>query len=234
MSKLSPDLAPLELRDAETSEPVTITPKRLVVAGYTGRDDEQVRAHIRELEAMGIAPPLSVPMFYELPVELLTSAGSVTVRSAETSGEVEAVLLCGRDRWWVGIGSDHTARDVERESVPDSKAACPKVVSRDVLSIETLRHHWDDVRVRTWATKDGQELLYQDGMLGHLLPIPAVLGELVALRPSDLDGLVVFLGTVPLLTDGFVYADRYTMELQTPGARTRLTMTYDVRMEEQA
>jgi hypothetical protein len=108
------------------------------------------------------------------------------------------------------------------------------MVSRDVLAIERLRDDWDDVRVRTWATKDGEEMLYQDGILGHLLPIPAVLGELVTMRPSDLDGLVVFLGTVPVKTDGFVYADRYKMELQAPGARAPLTMTYDVQMEERA
>lgn len=230
MSQLSPDLTSLSLRDAETSESVTITPRRLIVAGYTGRDSAHVRTHIRELEAMGIAPPLTVPMFYELPVSLLTCSSVVSVESHESSGEVEAVLLGSDGRWWVGVGSDHTARDIERDSVPLSKRACPKIVGPDVILYESVRGAWDEIRLRSWAqVPEGEELLYQDGVLGHLLPLPAVLGEFLAMRPVELEGLVVFLGTVPLTTGRFVFADCYRMELQPPGGVVPLAMRYEVR-----
>lgn len=232
MSRLSPDLAPLAFRNAQSSEPIEVVPKRLVVAGYTGRDDANVQAHIRELEAAGIAPPPNVPMFYELPVDLLTSASTVTVPSAATSGEVEAVLICREDGWWVAVGSDHTERELERKSIAASKAACPKIVSREVLRVDALLSEWDAVQIRSWVTKDGVETPYQYGTLGELLSVRAMLGEVVPMRSSDLDGMVLFLGTVPLLTDGFLFGDSYRMELRHPGSLAALGMTYDVQVKE--
>ena len=37
--------------------PVEFSVRRILVAGYTGRDREQVRAHVAELERQGIASP---------------------------------------------------------------------------------------------------------------------------------------------------------------------------------
>ena len=38
--------------------------KNLVVAGWTGRNVAALEAHIKELEAIGVKRPKSVPIFY--------------------------------------------------------------------------------------------------------------------------------------------------------------------------
>ena len=47
---------------------------RLVIAGWTGRDQNALEAHIRELEALGIARPKTTPIFYRVAASLLTTA----------------------------------------------------------------------------------------------------------------------------------------------------------------
>ena len=55
-----------------TNDTVALTDFDLVVAGYTGRDEASVKKHIDELAAIGVAPPETVPAFYELPASLAT------------------------------------------------------------------------------------------------------------------------------------------------------------------
>jgi len=94
---------------------------RLVVAGYTGRDEATVKAHTQELAAIGIPPPDSVPCFYELDPSLLTTAPVIEVDSKHTSGEVEPVLIRHGGKYYLGIGSDHTDRDLQRVDIEASK-----------------------------------------------------------------------------------------------------------------
>jgi len=53
------------------------TVKKLVVAGWTGRDTAALNAHIKELADIGVAPPKSVPIFYRNSVSLLTTAPQI-------------------------------------------------------------------------------------------------------------------------------------------------------------
>ena len=43
----------------DTTTPLTLPIDRAVIAGWTGRD-----RHIAELEAIGIAPPATTPIYY--------------------------------------------------------------------------------------------------------------------------------------------------------------------------
>jgi hypothetical protein len=81
---------------------------QLVIAGWTGRDEAALRKHIRELEELGVKPPKTTPIFYRVAANLLTTASEIQVSGADTSGEVEFVLLAKRDGLWVTVGSDHT------------------------------------------------------------------------------------------------------------------------------
>src|SRR5471030_2634539 len=101
----------------------------LVMAGWAGRDPAAVEAHVRELEALGAPRPTHTPVFYRVASSLLTTSDVVQVVGPETSGEVEFVLVPQSDGLWVGLGSDHTDRGVERTSVALSKQLCAKVVA---------------------------------------------------------------------------------------------------------
>ena len=75
------------------SERVEFTIDRLVVAGWTGRDIETVQHHIDELEALGVTPPSTTPLFYQVSNTLLTQEASVQVLGEATSGEAKPLLI---------------------------------------------------------------------------------------------------------------------------------------------
>ena len=51
--------------------------RELVIAGWTGRDEQALRKHIRELEEVGVKPPKSTPIFYRVAASLLTHADEI-------------------------------------------------------------------------------------------------------------------------------------------------------------
>ncbi|WP_019814350.1 DUF2848 family protein [Saccharomonospora saliphila] len=203
----------LPLRTVE-GEPVDVTPSRLVVAGYTGRDQDAVRHHIDELAAIGVPEPDSIPAFYELDTDLLTVDEDIEVAGEQTSGEVEPVLIRSDGRYYLTVGSDHTDRALERHDIKASKGACPKPVAGTVIDLGTQPASlpWDEITATCWL---GDEL-YQDGTLAQLLPITDVLAEWDAFGAGGVS-LVLFGGTMPLLDGGFRFGREWRMRLHVPG-----------------
>ena len=117
--------------------------KNLVVAGWTGRNIAALEAHIKELEALGVARPKSVPIFYRNAVSLLTTADSIQAVGEKSSGEVEFVLYSLNDGLWLGIGSDHTDRHAETINVTLSKQMCAKPVGPLLWPYAAVRPHWE-------------------------------------------------------------------------------------------
>jgi 4-hydroxyphenylacetate 3-monooxygenase len=217
--------APIVLRVQGTQNDIELVAPRLVVAGYTGRDRRAVQAHIDELAHIGVKPPERVPMFYELGPELLTVAPVITVGGTRTSGEVEPVVVFSAGNLYLGLGSDHTDREVEVESIAASKAAAPKPIAATVVPLPPIEHRWDDIEISCRA--DGAP--YQDGSLGSMLTSAALLDELADVAQRELvEDTVMFCGTLPLITGEFVYATDYEMEMRIPGGPT-LTLGYRVQ-----
>jgi hypothetical protein len=218
----------LSLLPVDGGDPIEFRPRALVVAGFTGRDRAAVEHHLAELAELGVAEPAQIPSFYRLPADLVTAADSITVGGEQTSGEVEPVLFRHQGRFYVGLGSDHTARDLEGVDIALSKAACPKVVGTEVIAYDDAVAHWDRLALRSWTGREGE--LYQQGHAGELLPIPELLALMEARGEVVEDGTVVFLGTLSLLASSFVYSDRWAFEMALPDGTT-LTCSYDVGVE---
>ena len=102
----------IETRDGGTT-PLTLAIDQAVIAGWTGRDPVARDKHIAELEAIGIARPATTPIYYRCSARRLTQEDSIEVCGANSSGEVEFVLIGWQGRTFVGLGSDHTDRKVE-------------------------------------------------------------------------------------------------------------------------
>src|SRR5215218_6040179 len=111
-----------------SDQPLAFEARRLLIAGYTGRDQAAVARHVAELREHGIPAPARTPALYALAPDRLTTATPVAVVGSQTSGEAEFVLIVSRGVLYVGVGSDHTDRDLERLSVPRSKQVCPKPI----------------------------------------------------------------------------------------------------------
>ncbi len=204
----------LSLRHARSGRSFEFTPRSLLVAGFTGRDREAVAAHIAELESAGVRCPSETPVFYPLAGALVTDEAAIAVGGSATSGEVEPVLFCIDGQRYIGVGSDHTDRELERRDIAESKAACPKVVGPDLIDYEEALDGWERLRLRS-STGGGE--LYQEGTAGELMSVPEIVAVMRDHGHELADGDVLFLGTLPLKNGSFVFSDRWAMELEAPG-----------------
>src|SRR5437763_1657631 len=93
---------------------IDFNPERVIIAGYTGRNQEEARAHIRELERQGIPTPAEIPAVFRTTLDRLTCDRDIEVVGGRTAGEAEAVLLVKGENIWVAVGSDHTDRELEK------------------------------------------------------------------------------------------------------------------------
>lgn len=208
---------------------VPFTVKRMVNAGFTGRDQEEVKKHLDELAEKGIDVPKITPLIYPVIPSTLTTACDVEVYGEESSPEVEFVLFVADDeKVYVGIGSDHTDRNLELHDIPRAKQICPNLISPEVWDLADVETHWDKLQMKCAVEKDGQELIYQDGSLAALMS-PAQLMDFVSGKVKGaLPGTVIFSGTVKMETEGFVYADSCACELFDPELDRKISFSYNV------
>ncbi len=206
----------------ERGTSVAFEPDAFVIAGYTGRNRAAVQEHIDELAQQGIAPPPEVPMWYQMPTSILTTAPAIEVPTRETCGEVEPVLIGIDGALYLGIGSDHTARDLEREDIASSKRVCPKPIGRAVARIDRLDERYDALRLA--STIDGEA--YQSGTFAQIVALSTLY---VAFRErSSAARFALFCGTVPLLTHAFRFGTAFAAQIEGDALRAPLTLTYDV------
>lgn len=198
----------------------------LALAGWAGRDAAAVEAHIRELEALGLTRPTNTPVFYRVAASLLTTSDVIEVVGKQTSGEVEFVLAMLQDGLWIGLGSDHTDRGLERSSVALSKQLCAKVVAPFLWRYEDVAPHWDRLVLRSWAHRAGERRRYQEATVAAILP-PDRLVALYGLAATLPVGTALFSGTVATV-EAIGPADEFEMELADPVLNRRLQHRYRI------
>lgn len=214
-----------------TSSSLQFNVRQIICAGHSGRDRESVRRHIEELLVLGIAAPPCTPMFFKVSNYLATTADHVTVQDGRTSGEVEFVLLLDDDDVYLTCGSDHTDRWIESYSIEASKQMYPKVLAPDAWRLADVQDHWDELIMRSSATVNGSETLYQEAPLAKLLHLPDLLDAAESrFAGARTNGTVFMSGTVPILGGGFVYADRFSFELCDPVRQRTIAHAYDVSL----
>src|SRR5262249_47298411 len=100
-----PDVLSLLVESEGRTTPLNFRVRRVVNAGFVGRDQRTVQAHIEEMRHLGIPAPKSVPVFFALTADNVTTADHIEVIGPDTSGEVEYVLLVSPNEVFVGVGS---------------------------------------------------------------------------------------------------------------------------------
>ena len=206
--------------------------RRMVNAGYTGRDQEKVRNHIEELKKEGVPAPESTPTAYGMITQLLYFEDEIEVVSERTSGEAEYILLCSGEEVYVGVGSDHTDRELESVSIIKSKQVCPNIMSDRLWRLKEIRGDWDEIILRGWTkNEEGKRVLYQEAPLSAMMT-PEDLMDFVKNKSIDksLDGTMIFSGTIPILTEKFVYGPYFEAELFHPRSGKRLNCFYQVQV----
>ncbi|HZQ73177.1 MAG TPA: DUF2848 domain-containing protein [Burkholderiales bacterium] len=203
--------------------------RELVIAGWTGRDEQALRKHIKELEEVGVKPPKTTPIFYRVAASLLTNADEVQVSGPDTSGEVEFVLLQRESGLFVTVGSDHTDRKAETINVSLSKQLCAKPIARDAWRYDEVKAHWEKLTLRSFIIENSKRTLYQEGQVSAMRSPEDLMqrygGSSGNLRP----GFAMFGGTFAA-KGGIRPAERFIMELEDPVLKRRIAHEYAIRV----
>lgn len=208
---------------------IGFVPRRAIIAGYTGRNQEAVKAHVDELAAQGIPAPAEVPAIFRMTLDRLTTESEVEVLGGLTSGEAEVVLLVNGSHIWVAVGSDHTDRELERVDIAASKQVCPKPVSAEVWSYADVRDRWDHLVLRSWVGSVGRETVYQEGRMSAMLSPDDLLAILRRRLGEQVDGAVIYTGTIPLVGGAFVFKPYFEAELLDESTGRSLRCVYRMR-----
>ena len=203
---------------------VTIT--QAVVAGWTGRDPAAVEKHIVELEALGVKRPTSTPIFYRVSAARLTTAEAIEATGGKSSGEVEFVLLQVNGQLWVGVGSDHTDRDVETYNVTVSKQMCDKPIAAVFWPFATFADHWDKLMLRAFIMESGKRVLYQEGAVAGMIA-PLDLIERYVGKTELPEGTLMFCGTFAA-KGGIRPSPRFEYELEDPVSGIKIAAGYSI------
>jgi hypothetical protein len=215
-----------DLHAKQGKQQITMQPMALIVAGWTGRDEAALRHHIEELAAIGVPRPSSVPVFYRNSILNLTQSPVLEVLGPDTSGEAEPVIVAIDGKLYLTVGSDHTDRKAETQGIALSKQLCVKPLGRDLWPLDDVVGHWDQLKLRSFATIDGKRMAYQDGTLSGMRP-PA---DLIARYGSALaPNSVMYCGTLAAI-GGIRPATRFEMELEDPVLGRTLKHAYDTKV----
>lgn len=147
----------------QVSEKKEIIISKAIVAGWTGSDKAALEKHIKELEELGVARPVSTPIYYRVSASRLTTEQRIETVGGDSSGEVEFVLLQSGGELWVGVGSDHTDRKAETYNVTVSKQMCEKPIAPEFWAFADVVPHWEKLIMRSFIEENGARVLYQEG-----------------------------------------------------------------------
>ncbi|MCP1673437.1 hypothetical protein J2T57_000529 [Natronocella acetinitrilica] len=215
-------------RLADTDATLDIAIDELIIAGWAGREQASIQAHIEELQALGVSPPSQTPLFYRVSGDLLTSNSRIQVLGEGSSGEVEALLVGTPDGTFVGVSSDHTDREAEAWSVAYSKQCCAKPAAALLWRLDDVIHHWDELQLESHATIGGERHLYQHGSIAELLHPKDLLASYGINGSSLRPGQAMLCGTLPV-HGGVRPASRFDMALIDPVRGRRIDHGYEVQ-----
>jgi hypothetical protein len=224
---VSPRILSLTLQAHSSSQRAEVAIHQAVVAGWTGRDAAAVEKHIKELEALGVKRPATTPIFYRVSAARLTTADTIEAVGETSGGEAEFLLLQHGGRLWVGAGSDHTDREVEKYGVTVSKQMCDKPVAPVFWAFDDVAPHWDRLILRAHVAEGDKRVLYQEGAVSAMIEPRALIARHAA--DSRLpEGTLMFCGT--LAARGGVRPTReFAFELDDPVRGRKLAHAYRVK-----
>jgi hypothetical protein len=224
---VSARVLPLLLHDDSGLTRRNVTVDQLVIAGWTGRDRAAVDLHIRELGAIGVKPPATTPIFYRASAARLTIGDSIEALGEASSGEAEFVLLQQDGRLWVGTGSDHTDREVEKYGVSVSKQICDKPISPEFWPMVEVAPHWDKLMLRGYIAENGKRTLYQEGAVTAMLDPLELIAKFRG-KGGLAEGTLMFCGTFSAI-GGVRPSDVFEVELEDPVLGRKIGHRYTIR-----
>ncbi|GAA4830199.1 DUF2848 domain-containing protein [Saccharopolyspora rosea] len=207
--------------------PVEVRVETLLNAGYAGRSQDDVAAHVAELAELGVPAPTRTPCLYPVAPYLAMQTDEVPAQHGRTSGEAEWALVVAGPREedvLLTAACDHTDRALEVHGVAWSKQAGPDVLGRRAWRLVDVADRVDAI---TLTARAGGRVI-QRGTLGELLTPAYWLDEL---RDRGLlrTGTVLLSGTIPMDAEVDQFADSWRVELGDPATGDVIDCEYAVR-----
>lgn len=218
----------MTIASANGDQPAQFNIDTLVIAGWAGRDKVAMEHHIQELEALGVARPKQTPTYYRVSASRLTTDAEIEATGNASSGEIEPVIMASGGKLYVGIGSDHTDREVETLGVTISKQICDKPVSATVWAYEEVSGHWDKLVLRSYILENGERKLYQEGGVDNLLHPDDTMAKFTGGAPLG-DGTLLFCGTLPAI-GGIRASVSFEGEIEDPVLGRKITFRYAIKV----
>ena len=169
-------------------------------------------------------------MLYQCEKQILTEKKEIEVIGDKTSGEVEYLILLKDGRIYIGVGSDHTDRELEAVSIHKSKQVCLKPYAQDFWEYDEIKDHFDDIKLVSTQVVDGKTVEYQCGVTSDLLPMQRIMDELK--EEIDIDNSLIYTGTVPL-KDGFKFGEEFSCKLVDEKLNREICLSYKVKVIEE-
>ena len=129
---------------------------------------------------------------------------------------------------WVGVGSDHTDREVETYSVTVSKQMCDKPIAMSFWAWDACAPHWDRLMLRSHIPEKGDRVLYQEGAVAGMLSPMDLIGRYTNGGKSLAEGSIMFCGTFAA-KGGIRPADRFDFEIEDPVLGRKITGGYAIK-----
>ncbi len=217
-----------EIESDSAPNQLSVCVSRLIIAGWTARDRAANDRHIEELRGLGVPPPKSTPMFYSISASRLTQAVEIEVPGHSSSGEVEFILLRHDGKLYVGVGSDHTDREVEKYGVTMSKQVCDKPVAATLWLYDDLCDHWDQLILQSCISDGESRSVYQQGRVIEMLDPSTLLTRYESVEGEFKDDSLMFGGTLPT-RNGIRYSSVFTFGLIDPVLNRVIEHSYAVK-----
>jgi hypothetical protein len=83
--------------------------------------------------------------------------------------------------------------------------------------------------LKATAVKNGEEIPYQEGRLGLLLNPSELLSFVKSKMSGPLENLVVFSGTMGMLTGEFVFAEKFSAQFIDEKLNRSIEIAYDIK-----
>lgn len=214
----------LEIDSPDGPEPLAVTPERLFNLGSATVAQESAVAHQQEVADVGvrIAFDIPAPRVYPMAVTSVTTDDAVGVHHPRTSGEAELVLLMQDGELFLGVGSDHTDRELEQISIIWSKQYAPSVLGRRVWRWSDVEADWEALVLA--STLDGAA--YQSSRAAVFLSPPVVLSELATRVRQLPSSYLVFCGTYATLDTTVRFGTQWAASLTNQRTGAELNLNY--------
>lgn len=202
----------------------------LIAMGFTARNQEQMRKNLKALEDAGISIPDSFPQIYPCQNYLLSQDEEIEVVSDMTCGEVEFVILKTTEGIFIGVGSDHADKEVEKESIINSKQLCAKPFTNHFWDYDEIKNHWDNIILRSEQreVEKGELVKYQDNTVANILHPDTVLKAIEDKYGEDYEA-IIFSGSVANVTGRFIYGVEFKYEIEDPICNRKINGKYKIK-----